>query len=362
MKYKSTLSLLFVFLVATAYSQITPAKPTTSNPSITPSGPQKPLSSNPSALFYKSFQLRNGDSAYLTPYYPSIEYCSYEKTIARKYHDNIVSSGILMSFDIRKHDKELLEMMQDEVVGLYSAAYPAYYRLWGLFYDGYYRKLVKVRDLRKFGYGILTDMLVELCQYLPKDYKTKLVAELKEVQQTIKKCKKHRYECVTNSWGGCDLYVDGRERDDIAGTLEGMIARRICMDGIPANELEEAVNSILGKVNDVVTTNNADVLYKVTINNELSYCLGINGPYFISERSRKKTVPFDDKENLKSDYYGQKVFYNVGTDGAFYKIRNERCYDGRWSPLPAYFDDVRELVINAEGKLIYKNNNNGRSR
>ena len=348
MRSKLLLVFLSMFMVVNVYSQLTPA--------LTPVTPSKPStqmnSSNPSALFFKSVLLRDGDSICLTTQYPSVEYCSQEMKIINKYRSQIMSAGILKSFDIQKHENELSGLMNEDAYGLYDG-YPSYYRLYGLFYSRYFRNLIKVKAVREYGFQVLGDMVVDYCSYFPKDFKTKVVTELKSVQKTIKTCKKHLYSCVEDKYG-THLSVDGRINDDIAFTLEGMIARRICMDNIPISELEEFVLSLLKRLDKVNTDSNPDVLYKVTINNELSYCLGIEGPYFISEKNKKRTIPYVDEDLLISTYYGQKVFCNNGADGRFYKICNQKCYRGEWGPLPKYYEDTREIILNAEGKLLYR--------
>ena len=118
MRYKLLLVLFSMFMVTKVSAQLTPSTPSTPLTPVTPSTLVIPStsssSSDPSALFFKSVQLRDGDSICVTPQYPSNEYCSYEKRIINKYHDQIMSAGILKSFDIQKHGMELRELLESD--------------------------------------------------------------------------------------------------------------------------------------------------------------------------------------------------------------------------------------------------------
>lgn len=249
---------------------------------------------------------------------------------------------------------ELRELLESDAYGLYNG-YSSYGRLYGLFFRDYFRNLIKVPAVREYGYRVMGDMLVDFCSYFPKDFKEKVDDELKELLKTIKKCKKHQYGSIMGQEGWNHLTVDGRINDDVAYTMEGMVARRICLDNIPASELEDFVYSLLSRLKSLDMRNNPEVLYKVTINNELSYCYGIEGPYFISEKNGMRTIPFVKKDYLLSSYYGQKVYCNNGSDGRYYKICNQRNSRGEWVPLPNYHNDTREILLNSEGALLYRN-------
>lgn len=347
MKHRLFLLSLSLFVMVQAYSQLT-LQPGSSTSSVSAN------LSAPSALFFKSFQLRDGEAICVTPQYPSDEYCGEEKSIANKYYNQLISSGVLKAFDIHKHEKELRQYMEE--AQLYNNN-PLYEYSYMFSRDTYYHSLAQVKAVRGFGCRVISDMLVDYCEYFPKDFKTKIVSELTDVLMTIKKCKKHRYECVEDKWGDLCLSVDGKINNSIAYSLEGFIARRICMDNIPVSEMELFVSSLLKKLKSVNTESNPDILYKVTINNELSYCLGIEGPFFISEKNRKKTIPFNDRRYLQYyNSYGQKVFFSNGSDGRFYRICNQDCYNGIWKPLPQYYKDIRELILSAEGEEIYRSN------
>ena len=329
MKYRLFLMVLSMFTVAHVCAQST-------------------LPSVPSALFSKSVVLNDGDSIGVTPQYPSDELCAREKEIINKYTDQILSSGILKSFEIQKHEEDLRNLMTWNFYGKYidRTITSGFY-----LYNDYFRNLLKVKAVRVFGRQLLSDLAVEFCSYFPKDFKAKLISELEDVVITLNKCKKHRYACVDES-----LSVDGKIDNELAYTFEGFIARRICLDNIPVSEMEDFVESLLKRLRDTNTGYNDDVLYRVEINGELVYYLGTGGPFFVSEKNRKKTIPFDNQNYLNYISYGQKVFYNAGDDGRYYRICNQYFYNGEWKPLYRGYDDVREIILDPEGVEIYRNN------
>lgn len=329
MKSRFYMVLLALLIVANAYSQQSQSLPT--------------------ALFSQNIRLDDGDSICITPEYPSDEFCSREKLIVEKYKNQIMSSAILKSFEIQKHEEEVFDLIDYNTYRVYKK-HPLYDNC-TMFSSDYFHGLLKVKAVRKFGYKLLSDILVDYCRYFPKDFRVAVIGDLEETLDTIKKCKKHHYECVDDC-----LRVDGQMNHDLAYTLEGFIARRICLEGIPASELEDFVKELLKRIKSVDTKDNPDILFKTTINNELSYCLGISGPCFISEKTGKKTIPYDTIHLLPySYYYGQKVFYNKGYDGTFYKICNQNHNRDGCKPLGRYYKDVRELIIDAEGNEIYRN-------
>jgi len=327
-------------MVVNGYSQLTPNSSSLSL-----------QSSAVSARFLNSVRLSDGDSVCVTIQYPSEEYCAREKKICNKYENQILAAAALRSFEIEKHGDELRRLLEYGVVGLYNG-YPFQYRMYSLFMNSYFRGLVKTKSARDYGYKVMTEMAVELCEYFPKDFKVKLVSELTELQNTIKKCKNHRYACIKDNNGFLRLSVDGTINDDIAFTMEGLVARRICMDNIPASELDSFVTSLLNKLKQVKNENSPDVLYMMTINNELNYCLGIDGPFFISEKSKKRTIPFGNKDYMLSNYYGQKVIFRDGSNGKRYVIRNQRLNQGTCEPLPQYYNDIKELILDGDGNEI----------
>ena len=334
MKYRLFLMVLSMFTVAHVYAQST-------SPSV------------PSALFSKSVVLNDGDSIGVTPQYPSDEFCAREKEIINKYTDQILSSGILKSFEIQKHEEDLRNLMTWNFYGRYNNHTIA--RSFYIARDDYFHNLLRVKAVRVFGSQLLSDLAVEFCSYFPKDFKAKLISELEDVVITLNKCKKHRYACVEDKWGNECLSVDGQIDDELACTFEGFIARRICLDKIPLAEMEDFVVSLLKRLRDTNTGFNDDVLYRMEINGELVYYLGTGGPFFVSEKNGKKTIPFDNQNYLNYISYGQKVFYNAGDDGRYYRICNQYFNDGEWKPLYQGYDDVREIILDPEGVEIYRN-------
>ena len=336
MKYKFLLVMLLVFMVAPGYSQL--------------SSQLTPQSTPMSARFFNSIRLSEGDSICVSIQYPNEEYCARERKICTNFKNQVLSASALRTYEIDKHEDDLNRILEYSVIGLYDG-YPFQYRMYYLFSNSYFRGLIKTKAAREYGYKAVTDLAVELCNYFPKDFKVKLVSELTELQNAIKQCKKHRYEGIKDNDGILHLYVDGRQKDDLAYTMEGMVARRICMDNIPAAELDVFVTSLLNKLKQVKTENAPDVLYMMTINNELSYCRGIEGPFFIFENNKKKTLPFENKDYMLTSSYGQKVIYRKGSNGG-YIIRNQYLRDGACSPLPQYYRDLHELILDSRGNEI----------
>ena len=325
MKNKLLLALLSLLVVANVYAQ----------------------APSHSALFFRSVRLFDGDSICLTSDYPDDDKCVKEKAIYTKYYNQVMSAGILKIMDIQKHEDELKGFPR---CGSFYCTHPLLWNAGMFSRDEYYHSLVRLKDVRDVLYGIASDMLVDLCKYFPKDFKTEVLSELREIQNTIQVCKKHRYECVDG-----ELHVDGVVNNEVTYGLEGFVARRICLDGIPVSEMEQYVSSLLKRLESVNTDGNADVLSEVTINNELSYCVGIEGLFLFSEKNKKKTLLFDDEWYSRTPSIGQKVFYTKGPDGGFYKICNQAVKKGEWGPLNKYYNDVRELILSAEGKEIYRN-------
>lgn len=324
MRNKLLLALLSLLVVANVYAQ----------------------SPSHSALFYRSVRLFDGDSICLTSYYPDDDKCVKEKAIYNKYYDQVMSAGVMKIFDIQKHEDELKDRPR---CGSFYCKHPLLWNTGMFSRDEYYHSLVRVKDVRDVVSGIVSDMLVDLCKYFPKDFKTEVLSELQEIKNTIQVCKKHRYECVDG-----ELYVDGVVNNEV-DYLEGFVARRICMDGIPISEMETFVSKLSDRLKSINTDGNADVMSEVTINNELSYCIGIEGMFLFSEKNKKKTILFDDVWHSRSTSIGQKVFYTNGPDGGFYKICNQYINKGEWGPLYKSYNDVRELILTAEGNEIYRN-------
>ena len=183
--------------------------------------------------------------------------------------------------------------------------------------------------------NVCSEMITKLCEHYPKDFKYKCVNELKECLAFVDNMPKHKYDII-----GWILFVDGEEDADLGETTKGFILRRIIKDKIPKQEIREYLNTLLKKVESVDVSNNNDIIYTLTINNELKYCVSATGDYFIINEKKVKNVPCRNNFNSFNTCYPLNSIKKVGTN---YIID----YGGYWG-------SGKRILIDRTGEILYE--------
>lgn len=197
-------------------------------------------------------------------------------------------------------------------------------------------KAIKNKKVREFLVNVCSEMITKLCEHYPKDFKYKCVNELKECLAFVDNMPKHKYDII-----GWRLFVDGEEDADLGETTKGFILRRIIKDKIPKQEIREYLNTLLKKVESVDVSNNDDIIYTLTINNELKYCVSATGSYLIINEKKVKN------DLCRNNFGINRICYNevksIKKVGANYIID----YGYGWG-------DGKKILIDRTGEILYE--------
>lgn len=349
--------LLFMLLALTDLNAQAPLQPPSSKPIQTTKptpGQNRPVAEQPpaqmTALFEEGLRLKDGDSLICSVDLMDA-YFVQEKALSSKYTHEILSSGLLKAFGIQEHEMEITECIEFNCEGMYTSLFMLG-EIWNLPNYDYYHDLIKVKEIRDFGYKLLTRLLVDYCNYYPKDFTTNVQAIVDEALAFVQDMPNHQYKIDYDKWGNGTIFVDGNELDsDFGFTVKGFILRRIYTDEVPVSEIKNFLTSLSARLKSIDKQNKSEILFKVLINNEMSFCYGVLGPFFYAERTRKKIYPLQDKHDLKlSD---PKLYYTSGSDGSYYKIVNGYVtWEHEW--LPHDFNDVQEMILNSNGTVLLR--------
>ena len=305
--------------------------------------------------------ISDGDSVVVTPQYPSPRFSATETAIGEKYADEILSSALLRALNIQDYETEIRDAMRENCYGLYTdvrirKAYCCFENVKAVNYVGdkfadYIVKMVKIKKVREYLFSVASRVLSEFVAYYPKDFKQTLITSLEDIQQFMEDMPRHTYQVAQGTYSEYDLFVDGRENDDIPGTINGFILRRILIDGVPASEIKGYVASLLKTLKGVKNGKNPDILCKVTINDEIVYCLTSSGSYFQPKKGGRVTPV---KHPCIWMDFAQCVTVIPDKKINYYRIRNGK-YDeaGKWSPFTSDYE-MTELLMDSKGELVYE--------
>lgn len=311
-----------------------------------------------SAMMEGRITIANGDSAVVTPMYPSPSLSEKEIAIGQKYADELLSSGLLRMMDIQDYEEDIRKMVQGNCYGLYNDVrirkeYNCFEILKGLTWDldSYIRKMLKIKKVREYVMSVVTRAMVDFCTYYPKDFKTNVVASLENIQLFMDQMPSHSFELVNRGDGLLDLYVDGRLNEKIPGTIRGFILRRILVDEVPADEIKGYVASMLKALRGAKNSSNPDVFYKISINDEINYFLTSTESYFQSKKSGVKVIPYEDPCNWQ--IFVQGVYVIKDEKETYYKIRNGVYGSDRvWIP-DVPWAEPNEILMDSKCEVIY---------
>lgn len=315
-----------------------------------------------SAWLAERINIPNGDSVVVTPQYPSPRFSATETAIAEKYADEILSSALLRAMSVQDYEEDIRAAMRENCYGLYTdvrirKSYCCFENIKGVNYvrnkfSDYLLKMVRIKKVREYLFSVGSRVLSEFVTYYPKDFKQTLITSLEDIQQFMEAMPHHSYKVMEGRYTRYDLYVDGKLNEEIPGTINGFILRRILIDEVPADEIKGYVTSLIKTLKGVKNGRNPDILCKVTINNEIIYCLTSSGAYFQPKKGGDQVTPskhpcmWGDFAQCVTAIHDKKINY--------YRIRNG-VYDkkGQWSPYTDDYD-LKELLIDSNCELIYE--------
>ena len=315
-----------------------------------------------SAWLAERINIPNGDSVVVTPQYPSPRFSATETAIGEKYADELLSSALLRAMNIQDYEDEVRIAMRENCYGLYTdlrvrKSYCCFENLEAVNYlsdkfSEYIVTMVRIKKVREYLFSVGSRVLSEFVAYYPKDFKQTLITSLENIQQFMEAMPHHSYKVMEGRYARYDLYVDGKLNEEIPGTINGFILRRILIDEVPADEIKGYVTSLIKTLKGVKNGRNPDILCKVTINNEIVYCLTSAGAYFQPKKGGDKVIP--SKHPCFWWEFAQCVTAIQDKKTNYYRIRNG-MYDvgGKWSPF-TYDYDITELLMDSNCELIYE--------
>ena len=204
-----------------------------------------------------------------------------------------------------------------------------------------FRKFIKNKLARDFLAKTFGDMVVELCRWYPKDFKTKCLTTLEYCLEFIDNIPKHKYEIYLN-----ELFVDGTGYDGRG--IEGFIIRRIINDNIPKEEMKQYFENLYQRIQSVDVSNNAEVLYSVDINKELKYCLSATGYYFLINGRKISLYDSEIQDYLKRFHY---LDYVPSWD---YDLKNVKYIYNENNSYYIITTQSKKILIDKQGEILYE--------
>ena len=174
------------------------------------------------------------------------------------------------------------------------------------------------KDFRDALFNKICDFVCDLTTLFPKDFKTYIMSEIKEILNTLNDIPAHKYELAScNKENTCFYFKeDGIKNYGIGYTTRGWILRRIYMDKIPLEEIKQKVEYVFAKIQGVDNSNNADVAFIYKIAKGILYCVGrvnylyssaLGCEYFVNDGIIEKVIEngitFFSLTNYENIYY-----------------------------------------------------------
>ncbi len=165
-------------------------------------------------------------------------------------------------------------------------------------------KLLQNETFRKFAIGVAKRMLKEFVGFYPRDYKKYLLKQIDYAIDFMNDIHNHQYNVKwmdgDYGYGWIELY-DGDEVSYTSSGIEGIILRRMLLNDIPLNELMSIAKDIREAVSETDNSANPDVMMRISLNDDLVYCIGCEDPYFISNIPHEEYIS-DSKRKVYSKY------------------------------------------------------------
>lgn len=297
--------------------------------------------------FSYSVQLSSTDSIYTQEWLNEKPTQSKENELAQKYA-TIISPTLRQYVSATElPEKDLLQMMNWNITDQYSdvCRYACFgwdrYKYYSLFHSK-----IGNKSFRDFLFNKACDLICELVAYYPKDYKRKLIQAFSDAERMLIDIPNHNYEIKDNNpndnWENLVIFKDGVMDDALGYGINGFLLRRIYMDNIPVSEIKEKTTILLNKLKAIDVSKNPTYMSRYSINNEIAYCIGAEGNYFLSLSTGKKITPYQNE--YEKVYYPNIITcrYNAGQN--FYLIQ---CH-------PYSRASYKSIIIDKNATIIYQ--------
>ena len=280
--------------------------------------------------------------------YPDENPCrEQEMALAEKYAREVKDNPVLKAIGMDGLDQAIDHCFDNS----FSNAYSPYicYQVMNL-PDGirsFLHRVAGFERVRELLFTVASDALCDLCRMYPGDFKTEVVRVVKEQMAFVATMNWHSY--TTNREGA--LLVDGKENYELSYGLEGFLIRRVINDGITVRELAVYLERLLAKLDAVDVSENGDILKRVRINNDLSYCTALNGCYYMANATGKIIFPY------KEETCDQSLIQCLGEEGSFmYKISNGYLQTDPEEEWVLYErpDDRQIILVDHAGNTIFR--------
>lgn len=277
--------------------------------------------------------LDNGDSLVFESRFNP--YAFKEKRIVAMYSDTILKSPLLSILGIEKYSDEIKESLAVTIQNGYSA-YDNSFRGFGFsseLKDFVFRN-PRVRDVC-FNMG--KKLVCSVCKIYAKDYTENMVRFLQSALRYTDEMQGHSFELQqisksdNNGYSYTEEYIlmDGEIFEEYYDQPElyQFLIRRVAINRMTPAEVRDYVKDLLDAVQSIDLSNNADMAFRLVINNEVEYCEGIKDHYYRFIKTNKIFYHSEGSYNneltntplywwgdhrIISAHQGEESYYKIG--------------------------------------------------
>lgn len=305
------------------------------------------LSYAQSAKFQIDLWMDDGDERILLGYEEDNPCRDQEKTLAQRYAREVRENPVLKAIGMGDAEKDIPECFEDGFANAYSEYFE--YRIVSVSdrVKRFLHRTAGFGQVRELVFTILSDAVCDLCRLYPGDFKAEVVRLVKKEMAFVSTMNWHSYGVDKDGV----LLVDGKPDYETPYSMDGFFIRRVINDGIQVRELATYLERLLAKLEAVDVSENGDIMRRVRINRELSYCTGLKGSYYMANATGDIFFPYKESPAERS------LIQCIGDEGSrMYKISNgylKTDPDYEWV-LFERPDDRQVILVDHAGSTIFR--------